>query len=618
MSLVLTVVLIIAGLLLLWLAYVLIWGTPPDINLAAERLSLRMVFSDPEALTTRSLLDNTLLDFHSGRLTEASPRHMAYLRKLDRDGLKLIRRYDPQKLSGEKRLTYHLMSWYFEQNLRGHRFDYHWAHDPVFMGPYPVNPVFGVQVDLIHFLSTYHKIKGVRSVRRYLQRLSLVGWKLAGLRESLAARAADGVLPPRFALEKSIAQVEDFLASPIEENPLFTSFMERVEESGRFKARYRTRWEERVKKTIKDAVIPPYEELLTFLQDQLQWATTDDGVWKLPNGEAYYAFLLRTHTTTDLTAEEVHQLGLREVDRLTDSVREVLRALNLPEEDPGEQLQFLMKAQQFHYPDDGNRREQITADYQAILDEVNQRLSEVFSFGSLDEIIVKRLPEYKEPDSPIAYAEAPAMDGSRPGTMWVNLRDPDNIYTWGMRTLAYHEGIPGHVYQMAQVQKIKGLPSFRRAHVFNAYIEGWALYGERLGWELGLEDEMSNLGRLQALLWRAARLVVDTGIHVKRWTREEAIDYMVEKTGLPKRDVTSEVERYIVMPGQACAYYLGYLKMLSLRRKAQSTLGEKFILQDFHDTVLQHGSLPLPLLEGVVDDYIDQTAGFGQLGDKLV
>jgi uncharacterized protein (DUF885 family) len=617
MSLALTVILMLVGFLLLWLVYALIWGTPPDINLAAERLSLRMMFSDPETLTTLSLLDNTPLDFHSGRLTDSSPRHMAFLRKLDRDGLRLIHRYDPQKLSGEKCLTYQVMDRYFEQNLRGHRFNYHWGPDPVFMGPYPVNHVFGVQVNLIHFLSTTHQIKGTRSVRRYLKRLSQVEWKLSGLRESLAAREAAGVLPPRFALGKSITQVEDFLATSIEENPLYLTFMERLVDSGRFNARAQTHWQERVRQAVQNEVIPPYQELLTFLQDQLPRTTTDDGVWKLPDGEDYYTFLLRTHTTTDLTAEEVHQLGLREVDHLTNSVREVLRALNLTDDDPGEQLQLLMKAQQFHYADDEDQRDKVIADYQAILDEVNQRLLEVFSFGSMDRIIVQRLPEYKEPDSPIAYAQAPAMDGSRPGIMWVNLREPDNVYTWGMRTLAYHEGLPGHIYQMAQTQRIKGLPSFRRAHSFNAYIEGWALYGERLGWELGLEDEMSNLGRLQALLWRAARLVVDTGIHIKRWTREEAIDYMVEKTGLLKQDVTAEVERYIVMPGQACAYYLGYLKMLSLRRKAQSTLGDNFNLKDFHDTVLQHGSLPLTLLEGVVNDYIDRTAGLSGVVDYL-
>jgi uncharacterized protein (DUF885 family) len=186
------------------------------------------------------------------------------------------------------------------------------------------------------------------------------------------------------------------------------------------------------------------------------------------------------------------------------------------------------------------------------------------------------------------------MDGSRPGTLWLNLRDPSNIYRWGMRTLAYHEGIPGHVYQMAQAQKLRGLPTFRRTYFFNAYVEGWALYAEHLGWELGLEDALSNLGRLQALLWRAARLVVDTGIHAMRWTRQEAIDYMLEVTGLPERDVITEVERYIVMPGQACAYYIGYLEMLSLRQKAQATLGEAFDIKAFHDVIINHGGCRWP------------------------
>jgi uncharacterized protein (DUF885 family) len=251
----------------------------------------------------------------------------------------------------------------------------------------------------------------------------------------------------------------------------------------------------------------------------------------------------------------------------------------------------------------------IREDYQDILDEVNQKMPDVFSFGALGEIAVKRLPEFREPDSPIAYGEAPAIDGSRPGTMWINLREPENIYQWGMRTLAYHEGIPGHVYQLAQAQKIKGLPTFRRTYFFNAYREGWALYAEQLGWELGLEDALSSMGRLQALLWRAVRLVVDTGIHIKGWTREEGIEYMLRKTGLPERDVISEVERYIVMPAQACAYYIGYLKIVSLRKKAQSTLGDAFNLQEFHDVIINSGGLPLDLLEGVVDDYIDRKAG---------
>jgi len=608
MSLVVIILLSVFLLVLVWLVYRLVWGTPPWLNLAVERLTLRMVLSDPEILTTIGLADNTLLDFHSGRLTDASPRMMAARQKLDREGLALIRRYHPEKLSKQGRITYQLM-----RNLRGHRFDYHWIANPVFMGPYPVNPIFGVQVDLIHFLCNDHKIKGRRSARRYIQRLKKVPLKFTGLLESLQLREANGVIPPRFVIEKSLQQIENFLAAEPEATPLYTSFMERASETGRFGESALLRWGEQVQAAIIDDVTPAYQTLRVALEGLREKATEDDGVWRLPEGLDYYAFLLRYHTTTDLSADAIHQLGLAEVARLTAAVRSNLEALNLPAEDPIQQLRALMSDPQHHYSGE-NRRGTIIDDYQFILDETNQRMPEVFSQGVLDKIIVKRLPEFKEPDSPIAYAQAPSMNGRRPGTMWINLRDPDNVIRWGMRTLAYHEGIPGHVYQMAFSQKIRGLPTFRRTYFFNAYVEGWAMYAERLGALLNSEDPLSSLGRLQALLWRAARLVVDTGIHEKQWTREEAIAYMVEKTGLPERDVITEVERYIVMPGQACAYMIGYLKIIDLRQKAEATLGDAFDLKAFHDVILSSGSLPLTLLEKVVNDYIDRTAGL-KLGD---
>jgi uncharacterized protein (DUF885 family) len=611
MSWILIAGLAILGVGIVWLAYSLVWGTPPSIHLAVERLALRKVLADPETLTQLGLLDNTPLDFHSGRLTDISPRADVERRHLDREGMALIRRYQPERLKGQKWVTYHLMCWYFEQNLRGHRFNYHWEAGPVFMGPYPVNHVCGVQVDLVQFLSTYHKIKGRRSLRRYLHRMGEVGWKLAGLQVGLQARAADGVIPPRFVLEKSLAQIDAFLAEPADASPLYTYVAEKMAESKRFSQRAQDRWGQRIVEAIENQVKPAYRGLAGLLQAQLAQATEDDGLWKLPDGEAYYAFLLRHHTTTEMNAEDIHQVGLDEVQRLSRAVKAILKELGIPSDQPGVQLAALRDDPQYQFSGD-DQREEVVREYEAILDEVNQRMPEMFTFGSLREIVVERLPEFKEPDSPIAYAQPPALDGSRPGTLWLNLRDPSNIYRWGMRTLAYHEGIPGHVYQMAQAQKLRGLPTFRRTYFFNAYVEGWALYAEHLGWELGLEDAQSNLGRLQALLWRAARLVVDTGIHAMRWSRQEAIDYMLEVTGLPERDVITEVDRYIVMPGQACAYYIGYLEMLSLRQKAQSTLGEAFDIKAFHDVIISHGGLPLPLLEEVVNTYIDQAAGLAR------
>ncbi|MDY6873845.1 MAG: DUF885 domain-containing protein, partial [Chloroflexota bacterium] len=414
--------------------------------------------------------------------------------------------------------------------------------------------------------------------------------------------------PPKFVLEKVLRQIENFVDTPLEENPLYTSFLTRVADAGRLSPTAQQRWGGRVLDTLEAQVIPAYEALGDYLEDLLDQAQTENGVWRLPDGEAYYAFLLRQHTTTDITPEAVHDLGLDEVDRITEELRVVLQEMGLPVEDPIGQLRALMADTQYQYQGD-DPEDAILQDYQAILDEVNVKLPAIFSYGSLDRIAVKRLPAFKEPDSPIAYAQAPSPDGDRPGRMWVNLRDPGNVYRWGMRTLAYHEGVPGHIYQMAQAQRNKKLPFFRRYFFFNAYIEGWALYAERLGWELDPTDPASNLGRLQALLWRAVRLVVDTGIHVKKWSREEAIEYMVATTGLPEADVTAEVERYIVMPGQACAYYIGYLRLLGLRQKAEATLGADFNLKDFHDVLIDNGSLPLDLLELVVNDYVDRAAG---------
>ena len=620
MPVLLTVLFVILGVGLAWMVYTLVWGTPPSINLAVERLGLRMMLDDPELLTQIGLLDNSILDFHSGRLTDVSPRADGRRRKLDREGLILIRRFARARLRGQKRITYDLMRWYYEQNLRSHSFDYHWYANPVFMGPYPVNHVCGVQVDLIQFLCNDHKIRGRRSVRRYLKRLYQVEWKMAGLQRSLQLRAEVGVIPPKFVLENSLTQISLFMADPIAENPLFTSAVEKMAGSGRFTKRAQDRWGQRIQSAIEGSVKPAYQGLAATLHKLIAQTTEGDGVWKLPNGEAYYAYLLRQHTTTDLTAAEIHQIGLDEVGTLTQSVCEILSELGLPVDDPGIVMQSLQRDPQYQYQGDVVRTD-IINDYQNILDDVNLRMDALFTHGPLDEIEVKRLPEFKEPDSPIAYAQPPAIDGSRPGTLWLNLRDPKNVYRWGMRTLAYHEGIPGHVYQMTQALKLKGLPTFRRLYPFNAYSEGWALYAEYLGWLSGHEDDtasdavLNNLGRLQALLWRAVRLVVDTGIHAMRWSRQEAIDYMVETTGLPERDVVTEVERYIVMPGQACAYYLGYMALVSLRKKAEAILGESFDIKAFHDVVLNNGGLPLPLLTQVVNKYIDQTAGLRPIED---
>nr|WP_250636932.1 DUF885 domain-containing protein [Hymenobacter sp. PAMC 26628] len=311
-------------------------------------------------------------------------------------------------------------------------------------------------------------------------------------------------------------------------------------------------------------------------------------------------------TTTNLSAVQIHQLGLQEVARITAEMRAILQAQKVAGADSvGPTLARLGEEPRFLYPDTDAGRAQILADYQTILTEVDKGLSSAFRIRPKARLEVRRVPVFKEKTSAGAYYDRAALDGSRPGVFYASLYDVKATPKFGMRTLAYHEGIPGHHFQVGVAQELKGLPTFRTLVSFVAYGEGWALYAERLASELGFEkDPYDRLGGLRAELFRAARLVVDTGLHDQRWTREQAIGYLRRTTGMAASDVEAEVERYIVMPGQACAYKVGMLKILELRERAKQQLGPKFDLRDFHDVVLKNGPLPLEILEQVVSEYI--------------
>jgi uncharacterized protein (DUF885 family) len=276
----------------------------------------------------------------------------------------------------------------------------------------------------------------------------------------------------------------------------------------------------------------------------------------------------------------------------------------------GDVIQALNKEERFLFPNDDDGRAMVIEEYDRILDEINANLDDAFDIRPKAGLEVKRVPEFKEEGSPGAYYNQPAMDGSRGGVFYANLRNVHESVKFGMKTLAYHEGIPGHHFQIAIQSELEGVPVFRTLGIFTAYVEGWALYSEQLAWELGFyeNDPFGNLGRLQAEMFRAVRLVVDTGIHYKKWTREEAIDYMVANTGMTTTEVTTEIERYIVMPGQACAYKIGMMKILELREKAKLALGDKFDLREFHNVVLKNGAVPLDILEELVDEYVQANA----------
>jgi uncharacterized protein (DUF885 family) len=358
------------------------------------------------------------------------------------------------------------------------------------------------------------------------------------------------------------------------------------------------------KKALLDTVKPAYQRLIAELESQGSKASGDDGVWKFERGDAFYAERLRWFTTTDLSADEIHQIGLREVTRIHAEMKAIKEKVGF-EGTLDEFFVFMREDPQFYYPNTDEGREAYLAEATHMIDVMRERLPEMFGIVPKAELVVKRVEAFRERSAGKAFYQGPPADGSRPGIYYANLYDMADMPKYQMAALAYHEGVPGHHMQVATAVELDNVPDFQKHTTFTAYSEGWGLYTELVPKEMGFyEDPYSDFGRLAMELWRAARLVVDTGVHSKRWTREEAIAYLVANTPNSVGDSTKAIERYIAMPGQATAYMIGKLKIVELREKAREALGDKFDIRAFHDLVLEDGRLPLNLLERKVDGMI--------------
>ncbi|PZN34921.1 MAG: DUF885 domain-containing protein [Proteobacteria bacterium] len=581
---------------MLALAVNLIWFKPIFPRAFFDRVFITYALQDPELLTSLSILEQFGLRGHNARLTDASLAHEDRLFEQARRDYATLMSYDDERLSPQDRLSKAILAYWLERELEREPYRFH---------DYPVNQLYGLQNRIPSFLDSNHAITDRRSAEHYIARLEAVPVKFAQAMEGLLVREERGIIPPTFVIDKVLAEMRAFVAEPARENLLYTSFADKLRESQITADEHDVLLAD-VAQAIEQAVYPAYRDYIEYFSALRAKSTDDAGVWKLPDGERFYAMELRRQTTTDLTPDEVHRLGLAEVERIQ---AEMLAILEAEGYDATQGFTTLIEQvaddPRFYYPDTEAGREQILTDYRAIIEEVSAGLDDAFRLRPKAGVEVRRVPQFREQTSAGAYYNPPAMDGSRPGVFYANLYDIRATPKYGMRALAYHEAVPGHHFQIALQQEQRGLPLFRNMPLFTAYIEGWALYAERLAWELGfLEDPYDNLGRLQAELFRAVRLVVDTGIHAKRWTREQAIEYMAANTGMALSDVVAEIERYIVMPGQACAYKVGMMEILRLREEARAALGEDFDLRDFHDVVLTTGSAPLAILRQVVEDWI--------------
>ena len=592
----------VAGILILLigvgtLATNVIWFRPISIDIFFERTFLEFALKQPELMSSLRILEQFGYYEHNSELTNPSDETaLANLQDV-KAGLEMLRSYDRGSLSEQQLLSADILDWFLEDSVRNEEFLYH---------SYPVNQMFGVQNELPSFMVDTHQVNNERDAEHYLTRLEKFTWKFDKVLGTLRSREEKGILPPTFVIDRVVSEMTGFIDTPSIEHMLYQSFKTKLEDADEITIAKKTEFLSAAQREIDQSVYPAYQSLIDYFENLRPSTTIDDGAWKHPNGAAYYASRLRTHTTTNKTPKEIHEIGLREVDRIQSEMRSILDELGHSGDTVAGWMVRLAKEPRFLYPNTDAGREQSLARYREIIADAGTRLDPLFNKRPNSGVEVQRIPPFKEKTSASHY-KPPAMDGSRPGMFFAKLYDMNDDPMFGMKTLAYHEAIPGHHFQFALQQELTGVPTFRKILPFTAYSEGWALYAELLAGEYGFHgDPYSDLGRLQSELFRAVRLVVDTGIHYKRWTRDEAIKYMVDNTGLSEGGVTSEIERYIVMPGQACAYKMGQLMIVELRERSRRALGAAFDIREFHDVVLQNGSMPLEILEKVVDQYIER------------
>ncbi|MGH1380397.1 MAG: DUF885 domain-containing protein [Shewanella xiamenensis] len=525
---------------------------------------------------------------------EADARELARTKKQ----LAELNQLDASKLDPQTRLSLTLLT----QNLNNDIKDYQWRYHN-----YPVNQMHGGHSMIASFLINQHQITDVSDAKAYISRLNGVPKRLSQLQQALEIRADKGIIAPKFVFGYVISDSQNIIkGAPFdkgEDSALLADFRKKVNALSISEAE-KAQLIADAEKALVSQVEPAYKTLIAYIKTLEAKADTRDGVWKLPDGEAFYNNALARTTTTHMTADEIHQLGLAEVERIHNEMRAIMKKVNF-NGTLQEFFTFMRDDPQFYYPNTAEGKAAYLADATKLIDNMRSRLDEVFKVKPKAAMIVKQVEAFREKSAGKAFYEQPAPDGSRPGSYYANLYDMKAMPKYQMEALAYHEGIPGHHMQIAISQELKDIPKFRKFGGYTAYIEGWGLYSESFPKEMGLyADPYSDFGRLAMELWRACRLVVDTGIHAKQWTREQGIAYYVDNTPNAKSDAKKMVERHIVMPSQATAYKVGMIKLLELRHKAEKQLGDKFDIRDFHTLVLANGALPLDVLEEQVDQWI--------------
>ncbi len=566
-----------------------------------DSIAERLLALAPEQATSLGI-DTDARAALRGKLSDRSAQGQAAVADTLRADLALVRAADKSALSHATRTSLAVVESAYDVALEGFALPY----GDVAVGgwrntPYVVIQNVGAYLDVPRFLDSDHPVKTSADAEAYLSRLAAYPAALDGENERLKAAGAQGVVAPSFLIDKALKQMGQSLADAKEGGGLVESLVNRTRA-----ANIAGNWGPRAETIVRQAVAPALERQIAELTRQRASATRDAGMWARPGGEEFYAWALRASTTTRMSPDQVHQMGLEQLAELHGRMDPILQSLGYTKGTIGERMHGLAKDPRFQFAAGDPGRAEIMAYIQTWLGKIRHELPRAFRTLVRGNLEVKRLPLAEEPGAPGAYGGAGSIDGSIPGKFWINLRTTDLHSKYSLPDLAFHEAIPGHVWQGEYANQ---MPLIRTMLAFNAYSEGWALYAEQLADELGLYDDFAvgRLGYLQSIAFRACRLVVDSGLHAKRWTREKGIQFFVERNGSNPLEVESEVERYCSWPGQACGYKVGHSEINHQRDRAKAALGASYDLRDFDDTVVKGGNVPLDVLAKNVEEYISET-----------
>jgi uncharacterized protein (DUF885 family) len=576
------------------------------VNTFFERIFEASVARYPEYLTSLGRKDradewNDLSAAYANESMEITKKQLIELQAFDRD-----------KLDKATKLSYDLLLQSMEEQIEDNK----WR-----LYNYPVNQMFGRHSSVVSLLISQHRIGNVKDAENYIARLNAVPKLFDQLIANIEARTAANIIPPKFVFPHVIRDAKNIIkGAPFDDgepSALLADFTKKINalndegpekdnenESRQLTHENKTALIDAAALALNNSVKPAYQKLVAHLTKLETKATTDDGIWKWKDGDAFYNVALKRTTTTDLSSGQIHEIGLKEVDRIHDEMRVIKDKVNF-NGDLKAFMQFMRDDEQFYYPNTDEGKARYLSEATSLINNMKLKLDEMFITKPKADLDVKAVEAFREQSAGKAFYQRPSEDGTRPGLYYANLFDMKAMPTYQMEALAYHEGIPGHHMQLAIQQELKGIPKFRKFGGYTAYIEGWGLYSEYLPKEFGAyQDPYSDFGRLAMELWRAVRLVVDTGIHSKKWTRKKGIAYYTDNTPNAVSDVVKMVERHIVMPSQATAYKIGMLKILELRADALTKLGVKFDIREYHDEILKHGPLPLNVLEAKVDAWV--------------